>query len=72
MIPGKIFTSFAKFQGIVSVTDFRLSKVRETFVKSFPSHAKSLFYTDGIESLEWQDLVPRERTGDCRLINIPR
>ena len=24
MIPGKIFTSFAKFQGIVSVNDFRL------------------------------------------------
>ena len=24
MIPGKIFTGFAKFQGIVSVTDFRL------------------------------------------------
>ena len=24
MIPGKIFTSFAKFQGIVSVFDFRL------------------------------------------------
>ena len=24
MIPGKIFTGFAKFQGIVSVKDFRL------------------------------------------------
>ena len=24
MIPGKIFTSFAQFQGIVSVNDFRL------------------------------------------------
>ena len=24
MIPGKIFTSFAKFQGIVSANDFKL------------------------------------------------
>ena len=32
---------------------------------------KTSFYTDKIESVEWQDLVLRERTGDCLLIHIP-
>ena len=31
-----------------------------------------LFCTERIESTEWQDLVPRQRTGDCLLIHIPR
>ena len=45
---------------------------RETFVNSFPSPVKSLFCTDKIESIEWQDLVPRQRTGDCSVIHHPR
>ena len=46
--------------------------VLETFVDSSPSHMKSLFYTDMIESIEWQDLVPRQRIGDCFKIHFPR
>ena len=30
---------------------------RDTFVNSFPSPEKFLFYTDKIDSIEWQDLV---------------
>ena len=37
-----------------------------------PSHVKILFCTDKIESIEYQDLVPRQRTGDCLLIHIGR
>ena len=29
-----------------------------------------MFCTDKIESIEWQDLVPRRRTGDCLWIHI--
>ena len=32
---------------------------------SFPCHVQTLFYKDKIESVEWQDLAPRQRTGDC-------
>ena len=41
--------------------------VRGTFVNSFPSpsHVKTSFYTDKIVFIEKQDLVPRQRTGDC-------
>ena len=38
----------------------------------YPFHVKFLFYTDKIKSNEWQDLVPRQRTGNCLLIHIPR
>ena len=31
----------------------------------FPSHEKFLFSTDKIESIEWLDLEPRLRIGDC-------
>ena len=34
MIPGKIFTSFAKFQGIVSVNDFRLPIRLQEFLQA--------------------------------------
>ena len=36
----------------------------------FQSHAGIMFCTDKIESTEWQDLVPRRRTGDCLWIHI--
>ena len=39
--------------------------VPEIFATFFPSLVKSLFCTDKIESIEWQDLVPRQRTSDC-------
>ena len=35
-----------------------------------PSYVKSLFCTDKTESIEWQDLVPRQLVGDC-LFHIP-
>ena len=34
-----------------------------------PSHVKSSFYMDKTESIEWQDLVPRQRNGDCLVIH---
>ena len=47
MIPGEIFTSFAKFQGIVNVNDFRLPiRLQELFVSSFVFPVKFLFCTD--------------------------
>ena len=42
-----------------------------TFANSCPSPVKSLCCTDKIESIEWQDLVPRQRTGDCFEIHLP-
>ena len=44
---------------------------RETFVSSFQSPEKFLLCTDKIESVEWQDLVPRLRIGDCFEIHRP-
>ena len=43
-----------------------------TFVNSLPSLVKSLFCTDRIESIEWQDLEQRQRTSDCSVIHHPR
>ena len=36
-----------------------------------PYHVKSSFRTDKTESIEWQLLVTRQRTGECLLIHIP-
>ena len=44
---------------------------RETFVNSFPSREKFSFCTDKIVSMEWRDLVPRLRIGDCFEIRLP-
>ena len=46
--------------------------VWDTFVNSFPSPEKFLFGTDKSESIEWQDLAPRQRIGDCSEIHLPR
>ena len=40
-------------------------------INSFPSLEKFLFCTDKIEFIEWQDLVPRLRIGDCFEIHLP-
>ena len=45
--------------------------VRETFVNSFPFPEKFLFCTDKTESIEWQDLTPRQRIGDCSETQLP-
>ena len=41
------------------------------FCKRFLFPEKFCFCTDEIESIEWQDLVPWQRLGDCLLIHIP-
>ena len=66
MIPGKIFTGFAKFHGIVSVHDLRfplgfqeLLQAPLYFLRSFCSS------TDMPGSIEWLSPAPRLHTGDC-------
>ena len=44
---------------------------QEMFVTSFPFPEKFLLCTDKTESIEWQGLVPRLRTGDCFEIHLP-
>ena len=46
--------------------------VPETFSNSSPSPEKILFHTGMILSIEWLDLVPRLRIGDCFEIHLPR
>ena len=67
MIPGKIFTSFAEFQGIVSVNDFRLPLgFQEGTFASFSGFlVKFCFCTDTPGSIEWLDPVPRLHIDDC-------
>ena len=43
---------------------------RATFFNSFPAPEKFLFCTDKMESIEWPDLVPRLRIGDCFEIHL--
>ena len=45
---------------------------RETFVNTFPSPEKFWFYRGVIVSIEWLNLVPRLRVGDCFEIHLPR
>ena len=74
----KFGDSMINLHKICQISTYRLCKLlfafltaRETFVNSFPSPEKSLFCTDKIESIEWQDLVPRLRIGDCCEIHLP-
>ena len=66
MIPGEIFTSFAEFQGIVSVNDFwipcRLQELLQAplcFLGSFR------FARICLDLLGWLGPAPRLRIGDC-------
>ena len=66
MIPGEIFTSFAEFQGIVSVNDLRPSyRAPITFANFFEFPVKFLFCTDTLGSIEWLSPAPRLHIGDC-------
>ena len=66
MIPGEIFTSFAEFQGIVSVNDFWFpSRVPGTFASFSVVLVKFCFCTDTTGSIEWPCPAPRLHTGDC-------
>ena len=51
-------------------TTFGLCDGSKNFNKLFPSRVRILFCTDKIESIEWQDLAPRQRTDDCFEIHI--
>ena len=65
MIPGKIFASFAKFQGIVSVDDFRLPFWLQDLLQAFVFPEKFLFCTDMTGSLGWLSPAPRLHIDDC-------
>ena len=43
---------------------------RESFVNSFPSPEKFWFYKGMIVSVEWLNLVPQLRIGDCFEIHL--
>ena len=52
MIPGKIFTDFAKIQGIVIVYDFRLPiRLQQLLQAPFGLLTSFLFYTDTTGSI---------------------
>ena len=71
MFPGKVFTSFAKFCGIVIITDFRFPRrLQELFEALFCFLRSFLFCTDMIESTVLPNLVPRQLIGDCFEIHI--
>ena len=59
MIPGQIFTSFAKFLGIVSVNDFWFPRrLQELLQAPFCFLRCFCFCTDRIESVELPNLAP--------------
>ena len=64
MIPGEIFTSFAEFQGNVSVNG--------TFASFSGFLVKFCFCTETPRSIEWLDPAPRLRVDDCFEIRICR
>ena len=66
MIPGEIFTSFAEFQGIVRVNDFRIPLGFQELFASFSGLlVKFYFCTDTPGSIEWLDPAPRLHIDDC-------
>ena len=66
MIPGEIFTSFAEFQGIVGVSDFRIPLGFQELFASFSGFlVKFCFCTDTPGSIEGLDPAPRLHIGDC-------
>ena len=66
MIPGKIFTGFAKFQGINSVNDFRLPiGLQELLQASLGFLWSFCFRTDVPGSTGWPSPAPRLNIDDC-------
>ena len=63
MISGRIFTSFAKFSGMVSVNHFWFPVgLQELLQALFRFPEKFGFCTEKIESNEWPNLGPRQHT----------
>ena len=70
MIPGKIFTGFAEFQGIISVNDFRLPIWLQELLKApFVFPVKFTFYTDMLGSIEWRSPARRLHIDDNYMIH---
>ena len=66
MIPGEIFTSFAKFKGIVSVNDFGFpGRLQELLQALFRFLRSFLFYMGMIVSTVLPSFVPQQRIDDC-------
>ena len=66
MIPGKIITGFARFQGIVNVSVFWFPIwLQELFASSFVFPEKYLFCTDMTGSIGWPSPAPRLHIDDC-------
>ena len=66
MIPGKIFTSYAKFQGIVSVNDFRFPIwLQELLQAPFGLLRIFCFARIRLDRLGWPSPAPRLHIGDC-------
>ena len=66
MIPGKIFTSFAKFQGAVSVNDFWFPRRLQGLLQALFRILRSFGFTwVMIESIELPDPLPQQHIDDC-------
>ena len=65
MVPGRIFTSFAKFQGIVSVNNFSSYLAPRTIASFSGFLVKFLYCTDMIGSSGWPSPAPRLYIDDC-------
>ena len=71
MISGEIFTGFAEFQGIVSVSDFRFPIGVQELLQASVFPVKFLFCTDTPGSIEWPSPAPRLHICDCFEIHRP-
>ena len=69
-IPGKILTSFAKFQGIVSVNDSRLPIWLQELLQVPLCFLWSFFCTDTTGSIGWPNPAPRLHIDDYFEIHI--
>ena len=69
MIPGKIFTEFAKFQGFVGVNDWRLPIRLQELLEALLCFLRS-FVLGMIVSTVMPSLVPLQRIDDCFKIHI--
>ena len=66
IIPGEIFTGFAKFQGIVSVNDFRLPIWLQELLQAPLCFLRSFcFARDTTRSIGWPSPAPRLHIDDC-------
>ena len=71
MIPGKFFTSFAKFQGIVNVNDFWFPiRGSKNFCKLLWGSCEVLFCAGRTVTTRSLSLVPPRHIDDCSAIHF--